>query len=52
MDLCEFGRRQPGLGVALIALHLIGRAQLLQQPQDALRTGVVEVMKREHGGFL
>ena len=46
---CELRRRQPGLGVALIALHLIGRAQLLQQPQNSLRAGVVEVMKREHG---
>ena len=52
MDLCELRRRQPGLGVALVALHLIGRTQLLQQPQNALRAGVVEVMKRQHGDFL
>jgi len=52
MNLCKLRGRQPGLRVALIVLDLIGKPQFLQQPQNSLRAGVVEVMKREHGAFL
>jgi hypothetical protein len=35
--------------LTLIADDLVGNAKLLQQPQHALGTGVVEVMDDEHG---
>src|SRR6266496_6047171 len=47
MNLLQLRRRQPRLGIALIALHFIGRAELFQQPEDPLRARVVEVMKRD-----
>src|ERR1700682_3832791 len=47
----QFRRRQPRHGIALIALHLIGKPKLFQQPQNPLRTGVVEMMEREHARF-
>ena len=50
MDFSELGRRQHRLPVALVADHLVGRAQLLEQPQDALGARVVEVMDLDHGG--
>src|ERR1700694_1093338 len=31
------------------AVGIIGRAQLLQQPQNPLRAGIVEMMQSEHG---
>src|SRR5215469_2016199 len=49
MDRLQLGRRQPGLRIALIALDPIGEAQLLEEPQDALRSGVVEVVNDNHG---
>ena len=49
MHRLQLRRRQPRLRIALIALHLIGRAEFFQQPEDTLRAGVVEVMEGEHG---
>ena len=52
MHRLQLRRRQPGGRVALVALDLVGRAQLLQQPQDALRARIVEVVDDEHGVLL
>ena len=49
MHRLQFRRREHGRGVALVALHLIGHAELLQQPQDALRARIVEMMDGDHG---
>ena len=43
------GRRQHGLGVALVAQDLIGQAQLLHEPEYALRAGVVQVVQGDQG---
>ena len=51
MDFRKLRRRQPRLWIALIAHHLMGRAQFFQEPEDALRAGVVKVMQREHGAL-
>jgi hypothetical protein len=50
MDGGELRGREPGDSVALVALQLIGDAQLLQEPEDSLGATVVEVMDDEHGG--
>ncbi len=44
----QLGRGGHGLGVPLVALDLVRQAELLQQPQDALRTGIVEMMDGQH----
>ena len=44
----QLGRGQHGLGVALVMLDLVGEPELLKQPQDPLRAGVVEVVDGEH----
>jgi len=33
------------VAIALIALHLIGGAELFEQPQNPLRAGIVEMMQ-------
>ena len=48
MHGAQLRRRQHGLRVALVALDLVGQAQLFQQPEDALRARVVEVMESDH----
>jgi hypothetical protein len=51
MDRLEFGRSEIGDGIALIDAQFIRHAQFLQQPENALRTAVVEVVKNDrHGG--
>src|SRR6266849_4578527 len=42
------GGARRGLGVALIMLDLIRQAELLEQPEDALRARIVEVMDDDH----
>ena len=37
-------------GVALVPLDLVGNAELLEQPEDALRARVVEVVDGDHRG--
>jgi hypothetical protein len=49
VDRGEFRRPEAGLRIALIAPDLVGQAELFQQPQDALRARVVEVMDDDHG---
>ena len=49
VDGLQGGGRQHGLRVALIPLHLIGQAHLLQQPEDPLRAGIVEMVDGDHG---
>ena len=41
--------RRPHVRLALIADDLVGHAELFEQPQHALRAGIVEVMNRQHG---
>jgi hypothetical protein len=48
MDGGQLRRRQMGLGITDIGLELIGQAQLLQQPEDALRPRLVEVVDDDH----
>ena len=43
-DPAELGRRQHGPRIALVALHRVRQLQLFEQPQDALRARVVEVV--------
>jgi hypothetical protein len=40
--------RQPGLGVALVGLDLVGQAELLEEPQHALRARIVQVVDDDH----
>ena len=48
IDREELWRREPRLGVALVAPDLVGKLELLQQPEDALRARVVQVVKDNH----
>src|SRR6185437_9370404 len=48
MHAPEFRRRQHGLRVALVALDLVRHAKFFQQPQDALRARIVEVVESDH----
>src|ERR1700720_1308423 len=48
MDGAQLGRRAH-VGLTLVTDDLVGDAKLLEQPQQALRTGIVEVMDDEHG---
>ena len=41
--------RRPHVRLALIADDLVGHAELFEQPQHALRAGIVEMMNRQHG---
>src|SRR5258708_9447915 len=45
----KVGGREAGLGIARVTLDLIRHAQLLEQPEDAMRAGVLEVVEGEHG---
>jgi hypothetical protein len=51
MHGAQFGRRQHGVGIALIRLDFIINAQFFQHPEHALRARIVEVMNNEHGGL-
>ena len=44
----ELGRREHRLRVALVALDLVLDAELLEQPEHALRARIVEVVDGEH----
>src|SRR6185369_6971099 len=48
MHGAERRRCEHGLGVARVALHLVRDAELLQEPQDALRARVLEMMDDDH----
>ena len=48
VDLSQRLGRQHRLRVALVALDVVRQSELLQQPQDALRARVVEVMDDDH----
>ena len=48
MDRAQLGRRAH-VGLALVADDLVGHAEFFQQPQHALRAGIVEMMDGEHG---
>ena len=48
MNRAQFGRRAH-VGLTLIADDLVGDAEFFQQPQHALRAGIVEMMDGEHG---
>src|SRR3954447_12347888 len=37
------------VGLALIAHDLVGHGELFEQPQHALRAGIVEMVHRQHG---
>jgi hypothetical protein len=50
MHLEQLRRREHRLRVALVLLDLVRNAELLEQPQHALRAGVVEVVDDDHGG--
>src|SRR5690349_9682469 len=47
MDRAQL-RRRAHIALALIANNLVGDAELFQEPQDALRTGIVQMMDGEH----
>jgi hypothetical protein len=51
MDFPQLRRRQHRFRIALVSLHFVRHAKLFQQPQDALRARVVEVVKNDHGDF-
>ena len=44
----QFGRRKHRLRIARIALDFVTGAELLEEPENPLRTGVVEVMNDDH----
>jgi len=44
-------RREHRSCVALVALHFVLEAELLEEPEDALRAGVIEMMEDDHGGL-
>jgi hypothetical protein len=41
--------RRAHVGLALIAHDLVGHGEFFEQPQHALRAGIVEMMHRQHG---
>src|SRR5258706_14298652 len=49
MHFAQRRGREHGLRIALVALDLIRKLELLEQPQHALRARVVEVMDHDHG---
>ena len=48
VHLAQFGGRQHRLRVALVAHDLVGQLQFLEQPQHALRAGVVQMVHGDH----
>src|SRR5258706_2813995 len=48
MNRCQFRRRQHGRAVALVADDFIALVQFFQQPQDAMRTGIIEGVNLNH----
>ena len=48
MDRAKLGRRAH-VRLPLIADDLVGHAEFFQEPQHALRAGIVEMMDNEHG---
>lgn len=44
MDLFELGRGEQGVWVALVAGELVGDFEFFEQPEDALRARIVEVV--------
>jgi len=48
MHLAQFRRRQPGLGVALVADHFVGQAKFFQHPQHALRARLFQMVHGNH----
>ena len=46
------GGPQPRLRIALVVDDVVGEAELLEQPKDALRARVVQVVDDDHGGVL
>src|ERR1700756_2641165 len=48
MDRAQL-RRRAHVRLALIAHDVVGHAEPFQQPQHALRVGIVEMMDGEHG---
>ena len=50
MHVQEFGRRKSGLLVAAVALDLVVASEFFEEPENALRTGVLEVVDGDHGG--
>src|SRR5260221_10680310 len=49
MHFAQRRGREHGLRIALVALDLIRKLELLEQPKHALRARVVEVMDHDHG---
>ena len=49
MHGAQLGRREHGVGIALIALDFVLDAQFFEHPEHALRTGIVEMVNDEHG---
>src|SRR5215467_13860921 len=49
MHLLQLGRRQRNGLHALVEQDLVGRSQLLEQPEDALGARIVEMMDLQHG---
>ena len=48
----QLRRSQSARLVAIVMDDLVFQTQLLEQPQDALRARVLQVMNGNHGGFL
>ena len=48
VDRLERRRSPQRLGVPLVAAELVLQAELFEQPEDAMRAGVVEVMDGDH----
>ena len=50
MDGPQARRRKQGLGVAPVSDDFVAEAEFLQQPEDSLRTRIVEMMDLDQGG--
>jgi hypothetical protein len=48
VERAQLRRREQRARIALVALHLVLAVEFLEQPQDALRARVVEMMDGEH----
>ena len=48
VDPSQCGRRLPGCRVTPMLLNLIWKPEFFQQPKDALRTGVIEMVDDDH----
>jgi uncharacterized sporulation protein YeaH/YhbH (DUF444 family) len=51
MHRAQLGRRQHRFRIALVTLDLVRHAEFFEQPQHALRAGVVQMMDGEHGSM-